>query len=78
VVVQEGVVAVIDGVELRGRKGFLDITGADLDIEIEVRGDGKVLWVNMGPCVFRVCRIRGKVEITDRRRPIVRRRKASP
>jgi hypothetical protein len=80
--VHEGAVAVVDGVELRGQTGFLDITGADEDIkvEIEVRADGKVLWVNMGRCVFRVCRIRGNVEVIDHRptaaEAVVRRRKA--
>jgi hypothetical protein len=65
--IEEGVVAVVDGAELRGKTGFLDITGADENIEIEIRGDGKVLWVNMGRCVFRVCCIRGGVEVIDHR-----------
>ena len=61
-----GVIAIVDGARHQGRKGMLDVTGAD-DIKIEVRSDGKVLWVNMPSCVFRVCCIRGSIEIVDRR-----------
>lgn len=43
--------------------GQLDITGAG-DIEIKVRNDKKVIWVNIdGLCVLRVCRIKGKVVV---------------
>lgn len=35
----------------------LDITGATI-VEVKVRDDGKVLWVNIdGVCRLRVCRI---------------------
>jgi hypothetical protein len=65
-VVEHGAIAEIDGVRHQGAKGTLDITGAD-DITIEIRNDGKVLWINMPSCVFRVCCIRGGIEIVDRR-----------
>lgn len=44
----------------------LDITGTDL-VEVEVRADGTVLWVNTPfGCKLRICRI-GKLVITDHR-----------
>jgi hypothetical protein len=46
--------------------GMKDITGADI-VEVLVRNDGKVLWVNVeGVCVLRVCQIK-KIEVIDER-----------
>jgi hypothetical protein len=36
------VIAGVDGEELRGRDGWIDITGAD-DLEIMIKDDGRVL-----------------------------------
>lgn len=36
----------------------IDLTGPEL-VQIEIKSDGKVLWVNVdGVCVFRACRIK--------------------
>lgn len=46
---------------------MLDITGTDI-VEISIREDGKVVWVNTEDgCQLRICRIKGKIEIDDRR-----------
>ncbi len=46
----------------------LDITGAD-DVEISIRDDGKVIWVNTAlGCKLRICSIRGRVNISDARK----------
>lgn len=43
---------------------MLDITAPKI-VEIEIRGDGKVIWVNVeGMTVLRVCRI-GDLTLTD-------------
>jgi hypothetical protein len=43
-----------------------DITGAEV-VEVRVRGDGKVLWVNVnGECVLRICQIK-TIEVADDR-----------
>lgn len=45
----------------------LDIIGTD-EIEIRIRSDGKVLWVNTGyGCKLRICRIQGNITIIDER-----------
>lgn len=37
---------------------LLDITAPEIAVEVEIRGDGKVLWVNIdGECALRVCQI---------------------
>lgn len=44
----------------------LDITGAT-DVSIQIRADGKVLWVNVdGICALRVCRI-DRIVVLDSR-----------
>lgn len=44
----------------------LDITGAD-NVEIQIRRDSKVIWVNVqGVCVLRICQIKNLV-LTDER-----------
>jgi len=44
----------------------VDVTGADV-VEISIREDGKVVWINVdGMCACRVCRI-GEIIIDDRR-----------
>lgn len=46
---------------------LLDITGADA-VEVEVKRDGKVLWVNVcGICRLRVCQIDDEIVIRDKR-----------
>jgi len=45
---------------------MLDITGANT-VELQVRGDGKVVWVNVdGVCALRICRI-DEVIVNDER-----------
>jgi hypothetical protein len=45
----------------------LDITGAE-DVEISIRNDGKVIWVNtVDGCVLRICQISGRVIVDDKR-----------
>jgi hypothetical protein len=47
----------------------LDVTGPTGDVEVAIRDDGKVLWVNVGGvCLLRICRIDGPVKIDDRRK----------
>lgn len=46
--------------------GMLDITGAD-DVQVTIRADGKVLWVNSPGVRLRICRIRGQVLVVDNR-----------
>jgi hypothetical protein len=55
-----------NGKVFSGESGQLDITGAD-DVEIKIREDGKVVWVDIDRCVLRICQIRGKVFIVDDR-----------
>ena len=44
----------------------LDITGAKI-VEVSIRSDGKVIWINVdGVCRLRVCQIE-HLEIDDRR-----------
>ena len=43
-----------------------DITGAEV-VEVSIRDDGKVIWINTEKgCVLRICRI-GKLILDDRR-----------
>jgi hypothetical protein len=45
----------------------LDITGPE-EVEIMIKEDGKVLWVNVGGlCVLRICKI-GKLTLEDKRK----------
>ena len=46
---------------------FVDITGAK-DIEITIRADGKVVWINtIDRCIVRICRISETIIIVDNR-----------
>lgn len=63
---EDFVIAAVDRHELRGRDGWIDITGAD-DVEIMIKDDGRVLWVNAPGLRVRICGIRGQVLITDNR-----------
>jgi hypothetical protein len=56
----------IDGRKLRGQHGWLDITGID-SVEVLIRHDGKVLWINGPDLRLRICSIRGPVTIKDER-----------
>lgn len=49
---------------------MLDITEPSAPVEISIRADGAVLWVNIGNrCFLRVCRIpHGHIIIDDRRK----------
>lgn len=49
----------------------LDITAPDHGVEVQIRHDGTVLWVNVdGKNVLRVCRIPGgRLEVQDNRLP---------
>lgn len=54
---------------------MVDITGAEV-VEVTVRSDGKVLWVNTEKgCVLRICQIEN-LDIVDHR--VRRKRKAVP
>lgn len=48
------------GIQVNSNKGFesLDIVNPMTPVEVEIRQDGKVLWVNIdGICRLRVCQI---------------------
>jgi hypothetical protein len=45
----------------------LDISGA-ADIEIKIRSDGKVIWINTPFCVLRICEIKGNILVEDERK----------
>ena len=60
------VIAEVDREQLKGRDGAIEITGAD-DVEIEINRDGRVIWTNAPDCRVRICGIRGKIKITDKR-----------
>lgn len=47
----------------------LDITGDDgAGVEVQIRQDGKVLWINaLGRCVLRICKITGSITVNDER-----------
>lgn len=48
------------------RSGQVDVT-APQDVEVKIRSDGKVVWVNVdGICLFRVCRIQN-LTVSDER-----------
>jgi hypothetical protein len=58
--------------ESPSKSEMLDIT-APLeninDIEITIRKDGKVVWINAeGYCLFRICQIPGRIIIKDERK----------
>jgi hypothetical protein len=49
----------------------LDITAPNHSVQIEIREDGQVIWVNIdGVCALRVCRI-PKLELNDSRKRIL-------
>ena len=58
--------AKVDGQLLHGRSGTFDITGID-DVEIVIKADGRVIWINAPDCRVRICGIRGQVFVTDKR-----------
>lgn len=48
---------------------LLDISDPNVPIEIKVRHDGKVIWVNVGhKCALRICGINEPVVIVDERK----------
>lgn len=49
-------------------KGMVDIS-EPRHVEVRVRNDGKVVWINVdGTCVLRCCKIK-KLEVVDERLP---------
>jgi hypothetical protein len=45
---------------------MLDITGSDC-VQIEIRNDGKVVWINTEDgCIMRICRIK-HLDVVDNR-----------
>ncbi len=52
----------LDTRKWRGERGWVDITGID-DVEILIRHDGKVVWINGPTCRVRICGIRGEIII---------------
>jgi len=50
-------------------QNFLDLFDSG-EIEIKIKSDGKVIWVNTERhgCVLRICRIEGKITVVDERR----------
>lgn len=49
---------------------LLDITAPEEFVQVEVRSDGKVLWVHVdGITVLRICRISTIIDIADYRPP---------
>jgi hypothetical protein len=53
---------------------MLDQTGAP-DVTIQIRADGKVLWVNTTCCRLRICNIEGVITVEDARPKARKRRK---
>jgi hypothetical protein len=51
---------------MQGRDGWIDIAGAD-DIEVMIKDDGRVLWINGPKNKVRIRGIRGQVLINDMR-----------
>ena len=58
--------AKVDGQLLHGHIGTFDITGID-DVEIVIKADGRVIWINAPDCRVRISAIRGQVFVTDKR-----------
>ena len=51
---------------------MLDITKPNQPVEISIRSDGTVLWVNVGvTCVLRICQMHEGLELEDAR-PIIK------
>ena len=49
---------------------IVDIT-APAYVEVKVREDGQVLWVNVdGVCALRICRPQNKITVIDHRRDV--------
>lgn len=50
-------------------KNSMDITEPKYTVEVRIRHDGKVVWINIGGmCVFRACQI-DKLYVEDERAP---------
>ena len=46
----------------------MDITAPEGEVQVQIRADGKVLWIHVeGVTVLRVCRIEGGLKIDDAR-----------
>jgi hypothetical protein len=62
-------VAYIDKQELEGRRGTLDVTGADF-VEVQISHDRDRLWVNAREsCLMRIYGMRGMFGFVDLRYP---------
>jgi hypothetical protein len=55
-----------------GPDRFVDVTYPDHlfgGLKIEIKQDGKVIWINSPEgCLVRICQIKGKLRIIDRRK----------
>ena len=55
---------------------LLDITDPGVPIEIVIRHDGQVIWVNVGhKCALRICQINEEIIIRDNRKAKYMKRK---
>ncbi len=46
----------------------LELEAPEVGVEVAIRGDGGVLWVNVdGVCVLRICRIKTSIDVCDAR-----------
>lgn len=43
------------------------------DLQITIRQDGKVVWINtnLGVCLFRICSVNGGIDVIDERRKVL-------
>lgn len=65
--IEAGMEPIAKVVTYDGSQPMLDITEPTVPVEIQIRNDGRVLWINMGGrCVVRICRI-GELVVTDAR-----------
>jgi hypothetical protein len=56
---------------------FQDITAPEHPVEVDIRFDGQVLWVNVdGKCVLRICQMPGLI-LNDQRRKTTKRSRAA-
>ncbi len=47
----------------------LDLEAPEVGVEVAIRDDGGVLWVNVdGVCVLRICQIKAPIDVCDARK----------
>lgn len=60
--------AVQESTTVTSQERFLDLCGAKMGVQVDIRDDGKVLWVSVdGQTVFRICQI-PFLEVNDARK----------